>query len=161
MSFDARSRERLEALGRRLPQKLPVPTPPAAATGDAPSGGKAPRGSDRRHAVETERNPEQLFYRLMDASPDGGVPPHLLERLKLAEELQPGRRPSSDQPADGKATTSGDGLRSTETIDGSTRSTSRSKTSPAGRRPRLAASSEDSALYSEFSQLLLEEEDDD
>ena len=31
MSFDARSRERLEALGRRLPQPLPTPAPPQQA----------------------------------------------------------------------------------------------------------------------------------
>lgn len=28
MSFDARSKERLEALGRSLPKKLPPPQPP-------------------------------------------------------------------------------------------------------------------------------------
>lgn len=71
MSLDPRSRERLEALGRRLPQPLPPPTPPPAA---------APR-----HRLEVEDNPEQLFRELMAASPDGSVPPHHLERLRQLE----------------------------------------------------------------------------
>ena len=84
MSFDARSRERLEALGRTLPQKLPAPTtrqpaaPPSALTPAAP-----------RHRVETEQDPQALFRALIEASPDGSVPPHLLDRLRSLE--QPGR----------------------------------------------------------------------
>jgi hypothetical protein len=71
MSLDPRSRERLEALGRRLPQPLPQPPPAPAA---------APR-----HRLEVEENPEQLFRELMAASPDGSVPPHHLERLRHLE----------------------------------------------------------------------------
>jgi hypothetical protein len=104
MSFDARSRERLEALGRRLPQKLPLPAPPAAAvappTPGGPLGGSpttAPRnGATRsggsalpRHRLETEENPENLFRALMQASTDGSVPAHLLERLRELEQTRP------------------------------------------------------------------------
>lgn len=86
MSLDPRSRERLEALGRRLPQPLPPPSPPPAT---------APR-----HRLEVENNPEQLFRELMAASPDGSVPPHHLERLRQlegqrAEAAAAGSRPES------------------------------------------------------------------
>jgi len=80
MAFDPRSRERLEALGRRLPE--PLPPPPAAA---APSAGR------RLHAIETEDDPAQLFRELIRASPDGTVPDHLLQRLRDLE--QPPSRP--------------------------------------------------------------------
>ena len=78
MSFDARSRERLEALGRTLPSKLPMPTPAEAAP--------PPRAVDRRHRVETEQDPGRLFHDLMDASRDGTVPAHLMDRLKGLEQ---------------------------------------------------------------------------
>jgi len=87
MSFDARSRERLEALGRTLPQKLPLPPKPAS---PPPAGRKA--DTPPRHRVEIEENPEDLFRALMEASADGSVPPHLLERLRELEAAQPGRR---------------------------------------------------------------------
>ena len=87
MSFDARSRERLEALGRTLPQKLPPPPKPAS---PPPAGSKTDTAP--RHRVETEENPEDLFRALMQASADGSVPPHLLERLRELEAAQPGRR---------------------------------------------------------------------
>lgn len=75
MSFDARSLERLKQLGRSLPQPLPRPEPAPA----------APAASERRHRVETETDPEALFRELMQVSPDGSVPPHLMERLRQAE----------------------------------------------------------------------------
>lgn len=103
MSLDPRSRERLEALGRTLPSKLPTPTPPEAAP--------APRAQDRRHRVETEQNPERLFHELMDASRDGTVPPHLMDRLRGLEQQGrpspptdrapvPGRRPAQGRAPD-------------------------------------------------------------
>lgn len=78
MAFDPRSRERLEALGRRLPE--PLPTPPPAV---------APPAGPRRHAIETEDDPAQLFRELMHASPDGTVPDHLLQRLRDLERPRP------------------------------------------------------------------------
>ena len=76
MAFDPRSRQRLEELGRRLPQPLPSPE---EATDDRPTASK-------RHRIETETDPEQLFGALMRASPDGSVPPHLLDRLRQLEQ---------------------------------------------------------------------------
>lgn len=87
MSFDARSRERLEALGRTLPQKLPLPPKLAS---PSPAGRKA--DTVLRHRVELEENPEDLFRALIEASADGSVPPHHLERLRELEVAQPGRR---------------------------------------------------------------------
>ena len=80
MAFDPRSRQRLEELGRRLPQPLPSPGELTA---------EQPRASGR-HRIETETDPEQLFGALMRASPDGSVPPHLLDRLRQLEQ-RPGR----------------------------------------------------------------------
>jgi hypothetical protein len=101
MSLDPRSRERLEALGRRLPQPLPQPAPPPAA---------APR-----HRLEVEENPEQLFRELMAASPDGSVPPHHLERLRHLEgqrsdaAASPRSENPARRPAPGRSPTAGRG----------------------------------------------------
>jgi hypothetical protein len=139
MSFDARSRERLEALGRRLPQKLPLPSPPAAANDASPAGG---RSLDRRHPVETEQDPEQLFRELMDVSADGSVPPHWLERLRQLEApRQTAAAPPAAQP-DAAATAPG--------------------ASPGRRRPvnpRPTAGDPRQDLYTTFRQLLLEDDD--
>ncbi len=137
MSFDARSRERLEALGRQLPQKLPPPSPPGAPAADpAP----ASRAVDRRHPVETEQDPERLFRELMDVSADGSVPAHLLERLRRLEAPQPA--PTAAIPAPGA---------------GAPR-----RRRPPGRRPldpRPTAGDPHQDLYTAFRQLLLEDED--
>lgn len=94
MAFDPRSRQRLEELGRRLPTALPSPDP--VDTAQTPSS--------KRHRIETETDPQQLFGELMRASPDGTVPPHLLDRLRQLEQ-QPGRGRSVGSPApDGPAT---------------------------------------------------------
>ncbi|MFM9111631.1 MAG: hypothetical protein ACKOPN_13800 [Prochlorococcaceae cyanobacterium] len=95
MTFDPRSLERLRDLGRSLPKPLPTPepAPPAAAP-------------VRQHRVETEQDPEQLFRELMQASNDGTVPPHLLERLRQLEASRPARVATTrhvDPQADGRA----------------------------------------------------------
>ncbi len=126
MTLDPRSRERLEALGRQLPQPLPAPSP-------------KPSPTTARHPVETERNPERLFQELMAASPDGSVPPHLLERLKQleAEAEAPSKPPlSAPQPS----------------------SPQDRRRSPSRRKPEAQ---EDQQLYATFAQLLLEQEDEE
>lgn len=127
MSFDARSRERLEALGRRLPQPLPTPPPPQRAETKA---------TDRRHRVEREENPEALFRALMQVSPDGTVPPHLMDRLR---ELEAAR--STPPPAPSKQGSRPSGANTVGRVDG-----------------RTAAEHGD--LYTAFQQLLLEDEED-
>ncbi|MCP9882629.1 hypothetical protein KBY65_09060 [Cyanobium sp. Alchichica 3B3-8F6] len=129
MSFDARSRERLEALGRSLPKPLPTPTPPQQGT---------PKATDKRHRVEVEENPEALFRELMQVSPDGTVPPHLMERLR---ELEARRQdpPPAAAPASGRNRPTG--------------------ANTVGRAdPRTAADHVD--LYTAFQQLLLEDDED-
>jgi len=126
MGLDARSRERLEQLGRRLPQ--PLPQPNGDATGEPPSGDH--RG--RRHRVETETDPHQLFRELMQASPDGQVPAHLLQRLRELEQ----RRSDSARPA-----------------VAATPSTQ----APASKR-RQRSGGEQDPLYVSFEQMLLEDE---
>lgn len=78
MSFDSRSLKRLRELSQKLPKALPTPNV------TAPS--KAPK-DNKRHIVETEMNPQALFHELMEASPDGDIPTHLIERLKEVESL--------------------------------------------------------------------------
>ena len=131
MSFDARSRERLQALGRSLPQPLPKPEPPQQSQTKA---------SDRRHKVELEQNPEALFRELMQVSPDGTVPPHLMERLR---ELESRRQSVTPAPAPSIAA-SPTKLRGRNT---------------AGRADRRTAA-EYGDLYTAFQQLLLEDEED-
>jgi hypothetical protein len=144
MPLDPRSRERLEALGRTLPQPLPVPEParPGRAAADAP-----------RHAVETEEDPEQLFRELMAASTDGSVPPHLLDRLRQLEKQGPRQRPalspspgaSPQQAGPVAASSPGSALRS-----------ARRGSRLGGRAP--AQGSQEAELYTAFAQLLLEDE---
>jgi len=127
MSFDAHSRERLEALGRTLPQPLPQPQPAA---------GSSPRATEKRHRVEVEENPEALFRELMQVSPDGSVPPHLLDRLKQLEaRRQPAAQASAKVPAQTPA-----------------------QPSPGRGGARKGAGPDHGDLYTVFQQLLLEDE---
>lgn len=140
MSFDARSRERLEALGRTLPQPLPAPEPKA----------KGPDPAAPRHAVETERDPEQLFRELMGASRDGTVPPHLLDRLRQLEQARAPQAGSLPQPPAGAAASPASAP--------ATPRPQRNQLRQAGIRTATEA---DAALYTQFQQLLLEDDDEE
>ena len=78
MSFDSHSLERLKELGRKLPKEISKPQSNEL---------KYQKETKKQnlHPAEIETNPEQLFRELMKISPDGNVPPHLLERLKKLE----------------------------------------------------------------------------
>ena len=78
MSFDSHSIERLKELGRKLPKEISKPQPTKATKSKEIK-------NQNLHPVEIETNPEQLFRELIEISPDGNVPPHLLERLKTLE----------------------------------------------------------------------------
>jgi len=148
MSFDARSRERLEALGRQLPQKLPPPAPAAPTH----KGDQAPQG---RHPLELERNPEQLFRELMQASADGTVPPHLLDRLRQLES-GPKRTDlarASDSPAGSTSGSTAAGAAAPRQ-----HKTSRRRSGQGPLVPRRGEGA-DAELYTSFQQLLLEDED--
>ena len=146
MSFDARSLERLKQLGRTLPQPLAPPEPP----GPEPPP-VTPRPADRRHRVETETDPAALFRELMKVSPDGEVPPHLLDRLRQAEgeSLRASLAPTAS-PALQTATAGAVPCRLP---------TRRVPSNVTQRRRRDAASDEEQELYTAFQQLLLEGDD--
>ena len=150
MSFDARSLDRLRELGRTLPKPLPKPEAPPA-----------PKASEQRHKVETETNPEALFRELMQASPDGTVPPHLMARLKELEGSRASRRrPTS--PAGGgvgDAAQAGIELGRDEPTAAPPPPQKTAGRAAAGPRPGKARSSEEESLYTAFQQLLLEDDD--
>ena len=118
MSFDSRSLERLQELGRQLPKRLEPPSP------------QPQTKPQRQHRVETEEDPEELFRQLMQVSPDGTIPEHLMARLRQLEAqrkrqpMEPGSTPTNTKKAAIKI-----------------------------------ASNQDESLYSEFEQMLLEEDD--
>ena len=78
MTFDSHSIERLKELGRKLPKEISKPQSNELKN-------QKETKQQKLHPVESETNPEQLFRELMEISPDGNVPPHLLERLKKLE----------------------------------------------------------------------------
>ena len=166
MSFDARSKERLEALGRTLPKKLPLPEPlPQAGASrgpltneSAPSGARAQRPSPPvketpRHRLEREQDPAELFRALITASPDGTVPPHLLDRLR---DLETPRQPAAGVMATGQAPATPGSPRARATPKGSTSAGKRG----GSRTPAQGRASEDEDLYTAFAQLLLEDDGD-
>ena len=147
MSFDPRSLERLKKLGRELPQSLPAPA-------EKPS--EAPRASDRRHRVETEENPQDLFHELMNVSDDGRVPEHLIDRLRQAEAKAETERRQQPKGAAANSSAQNGGLPSappTARNPGSGKNTR-------PQRPAVAPGSEEESLYVAFGQLLLEDDDD-
>ena len=78
MTFNSHSLERLKELGRKLPKEISKPHSNELKN-------QKETVKQKLHPVEIETNPEQLFRELMEISPDGNVPPHLLERLKKLE----------------------------------------------------------------------------
>ena len=78
MTFDSHSLERLKELGRKLPKEISKSQP-------IKSEESKKTKTKKLHPVEFETNPEQLFRELIEISPDGNVPQHLLERLKNIE----------------------------------------------------------------------------
>ena len=141
MSFDPRSLERLRELGRQLPARLPDPEKPAS----------APKASQVRHRVETEKNPEELFRELIKASQDGTVPEHLMDRLK---QLEAQRKPSAQpSPFNNNAPT--------PALAAPARSQPGPGKNTQPKRPKVNPGSEEESLYVAFGQLLLEDEGDD
>ena len=142
MSFDARSLERLQELGRTLPQPLASPSPVAKSQ---------PKASERRHRVEIEDDPQALFRELMLVSPDGTVPPHLMARLKEAESRQ---KPLQQSPRPGNQP----GGNPAQQQRGQQKRGQQKQTSLGKPDPRTAQ--EHGELYTAFQQLLLEDEVD-
>jgi len=156
MSFDARSKERLEALGRTLPKKLPPPDASKGlpTAGPLPSGTGGKQGEAGRHSLEREQDPAELFRVLMKTSPDGTVPPHLLERLRELEtsaQAPPGQELGS---ASKGANTQGIKTPSSKTPKAKPQARASNRS---GRATGVGKEEQD--LYSAFAQLLLEDDD--
>tara|TARA_B100000700_G_scaffold299628_1_gene366889 strand:+ start:427 stop:792 length:366 start_codon:yes stop_codon:yes gene_type:complete len=119
MTFDSHSLERLKELGRKLPKVI---------SNSQPIESKKSKATKKQklHRVEIENNPDQLFRELMEISPDGNVPTHLLERLKELE---------------------------SKSIQITT-----NKTSTTNESPQELSVNESLKLYTQFKQLLLEDE---
>ena len=111
--------------------------------------------SQKRHRVETETDPQALFRELMQVSPDGSVPPHLLDRLRQAETDQQRARQAEQRQA-------------------IQRQASQAQSATAGLQPRGAsdelrpnrqrrapANAEELELYTAFQQLLLEGDEEE
>ncbi len=128
MTFDHHSLERLRELRRNLPQPLPSSTPSP----------KNKKPDPRLHPIETEDNPQKLFKELINASPNGEVPAHLIDRLKEIESLNSIKKDPLDSS------------RNIKTSD---------KTVPyQSQHPSEQVSNQPNDLYIAFNQLLLEEE---
>jgi hypothetical protein len=158
MSLDPRSRERLEALGRSLPQKLPTPEQLApVAQPSSPAG---------RHRLETEQDPEALFRELITASSDGTIPSHLLDRLRELE----ARRPREPRPelgldraalANSRAGAAPSGGNSTSSAGaGLTGKPKRQSQRRGANPPRPRLDPEQESLYNAFHDLLHDEDSD-
>lgn len=129
MSFDSHSLDRLRELGRKLPQRLQKSeTTPI----------KESIQQLNLHQVETEENPQQLFHSLMDISPNGSVPSHLVARLKEVE----AKELSKSNQTVFKDSTKNKQNSSNETLINDSKSID-----------------EENSLYTSFKSLLLEEED--
>ena len=161
MSFDARSLERLQQLGRSLPKPLPSPEPAQA----EPSPGQS-AAAGRRHKVETETDPQALFRELMQVSPDGSVPPHLMDRLRQAEQEQLRRRREqqqrdlqarfqSNRPAPAPSGAGGNSNRADAPERGSS---PLKRQAPRPGEPPRGLDSETQELYVAFQHLLLEDD---
>ncbi len=126
MTFDSRSIQHLRELGRQLPKELPKPD----------TTEKQKRATNNKlHPIETEQNPQVLFQELMNASPDGNVPSHLMARLKETEAKQ---RNQND-------------FQETKQINNATK--------PLTKKQQLKKETESDILYASFNRLLLEDED--
>ena len=80
MTFDPRSLEHLQKLGRQLPQELPKPS--------IANQKSREDGRKKLHPIKIENDPNTLFQELIKASPDGNVPSHLIDRQKRLEKKQ-------------------------------------------------------------------------
>tara|TARA_Y100001968_G_scaffold263053_1_gene251531 strand:+ start:351 stop:860 length:510 start_codon:yes stop_codon:yes gene_type:complete len=78
MTFDSHSLELLKKIGRELPKEISKSQPNESINSKDIK-------KQKLHPVEVETNPEKLFRELMEISPDGNIPNHLLDRLKKLE----------------------------------------------------------------------------
>ena len=128
MTLDSESIQRLKELGRKLPKKIE--------TSNGPLNSK-PIEKQKKHKIETEENPDALFHSLMEVSPDGSIPSHLINRLKQLETKESIKQDKSLRQVSGQS-------------NKSAKTTSQKKP--------LNESKQNDDLYLTFKNLLLEEE---
>tara|TARA_Y100001968_G_C19411442_1_gene746529 strand:+ start:1473 stop:1886 length:414 start_codon:yes stop_codon:yes gene_type:complete len=135
MSLNKTNLERLRQLGRQLPQKLPTETT------NLP---KRDLPEKQKSNITEEKKPEELFKEIVMASSDGNIAPHLITKLKEAEQ---------------KETTIGNQY-PTQTLDKKNKD---SKNPLKGKltEPNKNLSANQNELYTSFQRLLLEEEDNE
>ena len=128
MNFHKKDIERLRSLRRELPQKIPQ-NPVNNSQNERIQNG------NKNKEPKVEKTPEDLFRELIEISPDGNIPKHLILELKKAEEK------TSRQEIK-------DAITLTENNKSDNQYQSRDK------------AVKDQTLYSSFERLLLEEEED-
>ncbi len=141
MNFNSHSLQRLRELGRNLPKPLPKPNKETQIEHNK---------TQTIHPVETENNPEELFKQLLEISPDGNIPSHLIDRLKQAE-LNNSRQ-SIDNRENKEKTSNYNKQNSQKKSKRSKDFLNKSNTIP-------DKCKDEESLYINFKQLLLEDED--
>ncbi|WP_320664535.1 hypothetical protein [Prochlorococcus sp. MIT 1223] len=124
MSFNSDDLKKLKELVKKLPNELDKPL----------SKSECNLPESRQYKFETDDDPDNIFHSIIDASTDGSIPSHLIDRIKEAECKQSNSREASD-------------------ISINQRKQSNHY------RYKESASEEDS-LYFKFKNLLLDEEED-
>ena len=79
MSLNKRNLNKLSEILRQLPEPLPSPQPLPP---------KQNKNQRKLHRIETEEDPSNLFYELINASNDANIPSHMIKRLKEIENKQ-------------------------------------------------------------------------
>ena len=79
MSINKRNLNKLSEILRQLPEPLPSPQPLPP---------KQNKNQRKLHRIETEEDPSNLFYELINASNDANIPSHMIKRLKEIENKQ-------------------------------------------------------------------------
>ena len=128
MNFNKKDIERLRSLKRELPKKISPNN-----VNNLPN--ENIQGRNKKKEPKLEKKPEDLFRELIEISPDGNIPKHLILELKKAEEKK------SQQ----------------EIKDAVSRSENNKSNNQYQSRGKV---NKDQTLYSSFERLLLEEEED-
>tara|TARA_Y100001968_G_scaffold333713_2_gene398621 strand:- start:608 stop:1000 length:393 start_codon:yes stop_codon:yes gene_type:complete len=98
MVLNSENIDRLNKIRRQLPKTIEAAEE---------SGAQNFNEKKKKHKIETEDNPEILFHALMDASCDGSIPSHLINRLQQLENKEKNLNPAlkiyqSDQSKNNK-----------------------------------------------------------
>ena len=128
MNFHQDDIDRLLSLRRELPQKI--------RQNNATNLQKKPTTDQKKtKKIRGDKTPEDLFRELIEISPDGNIPKHLISELKEAEE-KISRKETQNIVTQSKGNNSYDQNQSRRKV------------------------SKDQTLYSSFERLLLEEEEE-